>query len=457
MSSSLQIELDNPQPYYCFGDALSGHVMLETFTDRAIGSATINLFGRAKTKVIRDPHGQSRRVHRGRASFFDIPQVLYQGHHTHKAGTFSWAFSFTIPDHPLIVQEGDKWSRSQGFLSTEDDTFEHILPSTFAYRHRGFTKRWQAYVEYYLKAVIIVPPGDRGLFSSGTIGEKILRLRFHNSTSASPLTDFQLQTSRRRHSIKTLRLLPEHADTNLTFKQRTKSFFNSSSVPGFTFQMHVTFPTVIQLNHPDYVPFFIEIEPDQYLTNTGERKVEAPPHIYLSSFSIGIKCRTHARTRGPFALYDVEEKDTEEVIVACRTTLHQVLSTERLDIGNMSKLTLRKALFTPSFRTYNISHSHKLEFRIEVECAGEKESFDEKLGVDITILGQPEGDVREDLGPPSDPPPSDDDDDDDGYFDGNGNGKGGKGAEAAKERRSFGGSSQHRNEEDEDQLPQYSP
>jgi hypothetical protein len=75
----------------------------------------------------------------------------------------------------------------------------------------------------------------------------------------------------------------------------------------------VTFPTVIQLNHPDYVPFFIEIEPDQYLTNTGERKVEAPPHIYLSSFSIGIKYRTHARTRGPFALYDVEEKDTEEV------------------------------------------------------------------------------------------------------------------------------------------------
>jgi hypothetical protein len=125
----------------------------------------------------------------------------------------------------------------------------------------------------------------------------------------------------------------------------------------------------------------------------------------------------------------------------------------------MSKLTLRKALFTPSFRTYNISHSHKLEFRIEVECAGEKESFDEKLGVDITILGQPEGDVREDLGPPSDPPPSDDDDDDDddGYFDGNGNGKGGKAAEAAKERRSLGGSSQHRNEEDEDQLPQYSP
>jgi hypothetical protein len=457
MSSSLQIELDNPQPYYCFGDVLSGRVMLETFTDRAIGSTTINLFGRAKTKVIRDPHGQSRRVYRGRANFFDIPQVLYQGHHTHKAGTFSWTFSFTIPEHPLIVQEGDKWSRSQGFLSSEDDTFDHTLPSTFAYRHRGFTKRWQAYVEYYLKVVIIVPPGDRGLFSSGTIGEKILRLRLQNSMSASPLTDFQLRTSRCRHSITTLRLLPEHADANLTFKQRAKSFFNSSSVPGFTFQMHVTFPTVIQLNHSGYVPFFIEIEPDQYLSNTAERKVEGPPHIYLSSFSIGIKSRTHARTRGPFALYDVDEKETKDIIVACRTNLRQVLSTERLDIGNMSKLTLRKPLFIPSFRTYNISHSHKLEFRIEVECAGEKECFDEKSGVDITILGPPEGDVEEDLGPPSDPPPSDDDDDDDGYFDGKGNGKGGKSAEAAREKRNFGGSSQHRNEEDEGQLPQYSP
>jgi len=186
MSSSLQIELDNPQPYYCFGDVLSGHVILETFTDRAIGSTTINLFGRAKTKVIRDPHGQSRRVYRGRANFFDIPQVLYQGHHTHKAGTFSWTFSFTIPDHPLIIQDGDKWSRSQGFLSSEDDTFEHTLPPTFAYRHRGFTKRWQAYIEYYLKVVIIVPPGDRGLFSSGTIGEKILKLRVRNSMSAFP-------------------------------------------------------------------------------------------------------------------------------------------------------------------------------------------------------------------------------------------------------------------------------
>src|SRR5690348_15797448 len=117
--STLRIELDH-RPVCRPGEVLSGRVVLHTVTDRAIGQVSINLFGRAKTKIVRH-HGQSSSYYRGRAVFFDTCQVLFQGHHTHKSDTYSSPFSLTLPDHPTtaVGQGKRKWQMSAVFLSTD--------------------------------------------------------------------------------------------------------------------------------------------------------------------------------------------------------------------------------------------------------------------------------------------------------------------------------------------------
>jgi hypothetical protein len=79
-----------------------------------------------------------------------------------------------------------------------------------------------------------------------------------------PVTNFKMRkyADWQPNVVKSLKLLPEHADKKLTFGQKSSWFFRPGKVPRYAYTVKVEYPQLIQLEHPDPIPLKIYIIPD---------------------------------------------------------------------------------------------------------------------------------------------------------------------------------------------------
>lgn len=56
-SEGLSIELSTHHAFYTPGSKISGHVTLNTADDFAIGSVSLEFYGRVKGEILKHPHG----------------------------------------------------------------------------------------------------------------------------------------------------------------------------------------------------------------------------------------------------------------------------------------------------------------------------------------------------------------------------------------------------------------
>jgi hypothetical protein len=203
-----------------------------------------------KTKIER------KGVTRGRAILFDVMEVLFnesqckQGQH---AKPFSVVIPTTIQKHVGtsgndaflgIDQWGMKkeWSTSKDFLSTADNVGNLPLPFSYYYNAADMGVKGEAFVEYVLQAETAVSEeAARSKISANlTILPLIVRI-----PRAEELETPRLITRNFPGWVRAYSTDVDFDKSRLTFGQKMKKTFRSSSFPRFGFDIVVATPTHI--------------------------------------------------------------------------------------------------------------------------------------------------------------------------------------------------------------------
>ncbi|KAF9777052.1 hypothetical protein IL306_004681 [Fusarium sp. DS 682] len=312
-------------------------------------------------------------------------QKIFQGPlHIESGGDeHVWPFAITLPKYvdPRYLNGGGQ-DESYLPLSATD----HILPSTYTLRSTGYA---EAFVEYFLKATLRIT--GQGHIN---MAEAVLPFKVMNLSPDPPIADFGLKGSQSRHSITTYRLIPGMEDAKLSFSQKMKQSFSTSSVPEYVFNLLVDVPTIIQLDNPTPIPFKLRIVPD--LNGTSEIIRDIPQKARLNSVSIQIGTSTEVICKG--TLLPPRKEKREQIDLCVMGAIPSFLGRIKddiyipctsdyppIDIGAMIDLRLGQLgpgfphlrgggslRFSPSFTTYNIRHSHRLSWEVQGEIAGER-------------------------------------------------------------------------------------
>jgi hypothetical protein len=337
---ALNILLDKPGPY-CPGATITGHVELQSSSDEAIAYIDINFTGRCKVKIRKHDH-YTTVSYRSRGYYFSQHLSLYaEGKYKHKAGTYTWPFTFTIPDQasrqPVsspanISRTPTSWRPQRQLTATgvlrpgvghelESDIFTvkppfrasalnaiqtHPLPDSFAYAHSGFPADFEGRVEYTLVATLTRPSGSI-LFSPKNLeaSANILLKSFRSRTIPDPAQS--LQTHQSTHTISTLRLLPSNTDRKLTFLEKTRSVLNSSTIPTCTFQVAIATPRYLSpaTNSSDTLPLTIAVlrlkVPQSDRTDANSADIPTPI-VKLTALSLWVRARTLLRDNAKTAI-----------------------------------------------------------------------------------------------------------------------------------------------------------
>jgi hypothetical protein len=444
--TGVSIRIDDLQATYLPGETVTGRVVCEKspVTDPSRPyQVRLRLIGRAKSKyVIRSTNGTD--INRGRASLFDLDIPLTQDStsSSHRA----WIFALTLPTHPApgLPQRGDEFRPHGTYFSTRDankkpiDVTKHPLPAVMYHFAKSELsgKTSEAYVEYFLQAKIATH-------------EATLPLFLRNRSTDTPIADFDSKSRTVPQSVKTPRLLSEHAETELTFRQKSSRFFKPSKTPKYGFSVKVEYPTVIQLEHPDPLPMRIAVVPDLTPEKTsicpdGDLSSLSP----VSMTSIKLELIMQVDIRCPGTMYDHENDTVHTIAIPFRggiepvtipvipaeaigevmpapdpneawkrqisqtsnvtpvttTTTTSALTppAEPLHIGSHLSIYIGSSAITtlshppvslkrqlyPSFKTYNIRLSYKLHWRIGLTCAGE--SMEVGAQMPLTVLAASE-------------------------------------------------------------------
>merc|ERR1711939_725700 len=224
-SPGLSFDFNHPRAQYSPGDVISGHVVLNTAADAAIGTVTVSFWGRAKSRIIQQ-HGQSASYHRGRTRFFHLEKVLYEGQYTHKPGSFSWPFDFVVPnqaDQGCILPGGssssEKWKPKEHYRSNLDENknnneLDLNLPPSMSHSRMNMGRKADCFIEYVLEATLTEPRGIHQ-FRGPKTKTSTYPIIFNPLSTPEPIQNYDLVTEERLFTISTLKLLPEHAGTSL--------------------------------------------------------------------------------------------------------------------------------------------------------------------------------------------------------------------------------------------------
>ena len=314
-SPRLSIEINNLQPTYYPGDTLQGYVTSDKPGEKQYVNplVQIKLFARAKTKyTVSSSNGTS--ISRGRAVLFERRKVLHKGPICGD-GQNAWNFSMTIPETSLpgFGARGDLFKESAGYLHTTDpstkqetDVTKHALPSIIYYysTSRMSGKTVEAYIEYVLLAQTVD-------------AEACLPLYVRQRSVPSPITDYRLRSTTFSRMIKSWSLLPEFAGKPIAPMESMKRSLKRVKTPQYTYTVKVTFPTIIQLEHPEPIPFTIFLIPNldpQKTTICPDGNVDTLPTVEVTSMAMNLLGDVSVRCPGTFWDTGTEKNHTFKMV-----------------------------------------------------------------------------------------------------------------------------------------------
>ncbi|EHY53388.1 hypothetical protein HRR83_003595 [Exophiala dermatitidis] len=400
-SPGLSIEFDHARHHYSPGDVITGRVSLHTVSETSIGRVAVEFWGRAKSRIIQS-HGQSATFHRGRMLFFRQEKTLYQGQYTHKPGTFSWPFEFVVPEQadPICILNSESWKPKEDFMSTHGPDLDLSLPMSMYHKSYSLGRQADCYIEYVLEASVTEPEGVHTIRKPQT-KTATYPIILHPLSTPEPIQDYEYVTDSYPVTISTLKLLPENNNAGTTtssIREAARSIFQRDTIPRFSFKLTIQAPSIIQLFHPEPIPFRIRAIPDLRPEHTTIDLAKGDlPEVTLKSARL--KLKTYIRCRAPGTYddsksYEISLLSTKQVD---RPLLPQGLSANDtvVDLGQLFNLHLGNATvgsrleepLCPSFTTYNISRSYRLLWDLEVECAGKTNRFSSsRHGIECIVI-----------------------------------------------------------------------
>lgn len=422
----LTIELEKERPSYYPGDPLRGTIQLHLPKDSAVGRVSVCVAGCTKSRI-NQSNGQSTSTFRGSAELFHLEQTLHDGHYTHKSGVLNWRFEFQVPDISDSSNVGVKWNAREGFLATTDNSELHPLPPPFKFTHSKTGKTWYAFITYAIEAKVTEPADHRAMKSKVLRVSRAIRILPRPTPDAVDVNDPQQRRGTlTTFTIRTLRLLPEHA-SQLAVTQRMKSMFSPSKLPRFTFDIDVSYPSIIQMYHLQPLPFVISASPRTEAASTtiqpNMRSFYRYPSLKIKHAKVTLQASTDCRCSSILsdtyagATHDIHllDRHFNDMSLAMRSLAWDqknrveeeipssinfgkecniFITNDSRDGGEKSTKakglkneTAVQTFITPSFSTYNISRRYHLSWSIDLECAGEKIAFKGRSSEEITVLG----------------------------------------------------------------------
>lgn len=425
-SPALSIELAAPTGWmFAAGDTVIGSVVRELPFVAPEAQLTIRLMGRAKAKIV-ESRGESGSItYRSSFNFFETAstlsetrQILHQGPlHIEKGsqGSRAWHFSIPIPFESGIDPRAAAHNAESSLLPVTPDHLQaQGLPPTFA----AWDSRRECFVEYYLQAALDFEQGG-----NKTTINAALPITVRPELGPASISDWKTQMLRKTGDVKSYHLAPGMESAALSFRQKGKQFFKSSSVPRLLYVIELGVPSLVQLDHPAWMPLTLRLVPDQQWTSDvlhGGRikavlnwiKLTIKPSTDLRATKLSgkSKCDTHYGEVNPglekaFDLLDepivllIEESHSEAVDIGAALQLR--LSRDGLFAGD-KRLMLTPCVL-PGFTTYNIRHTHGFVYEVSISIA-DKETLFKWEPVSTKVLAAPTEDST--AAPPPEPGPS---------------------------------------------------
>ncbi|KAG9497997.1 hypothetical protein J7337_010873 [Fusarium musae] len=401
----LTIHLDRPDSTYIPGEVITGHISRKAHIVASSATISISLHARSKSRMVAR-RGHLTSTYRGRFDLVpstEYSKTVFEGpvHIAEHDVEQRWPFSIRLPNCVDGSAPQSLAGPDQTYLTT--DVSEQPLPPTFLIERYDYMSGMSAFVEYYLQAEL--KTASRG---SGT-AEAILpfRMLFINPEP-----------------------LPAHIDLHTT--RQTLAFQGENPLVA---SVEVQTPTTLQIEAPDPMPFLILAVPPEGVDL--EKQKPGLPSVHITRIFMKIVAKTEIKCpKGK----NVHETDGE-----ARVTLHaedafnqyddelyipwqrpaidsqlqgtgsgsEMRPSERLDIGAQLNLRLQRSKdLYPSFQTFNIRHTHRVQWEMTVEAAGK--SFELSGEEPIKVLSRPEAERNTEWiqPPPEDHPPSFSDDED---------------------------------------------
>ena len=367
----------------CPGSVLSGNVQLLATRQQPLGQVSVTFAGRCKVKIERS-NGQNNTYYYSKGYYFSQRQVLHEGDFTFQAGTYRWPFRFVMPayaDRGLKLSQngkGDTFKPKPPWRGTDLEEL-HPLPASFQGPR-------QCSVEYYLKAELTPPRQGASLFSR-TIEEKVM-LSFQQLMLGQDLNQ-GFHKSDRKCSIQTLKLLPEDSEERHSFRHKLKGVFQSSSLPELRLQVVVSIPRRVVAIPGAPFPCLVSVR--RCATAVEDTRQVPQSSVQVRRFELELRCHTEARARshqdnkresiilgaGSGAAIWIQKADSASDKAKLAYGTDQGEATAATDVGALNGARIPHGV-TPDFSTYNIAHSHTLDLKLRLECAGEGMNLDIK-------------------------------------------------------------------------------
>ncbi len=384
------------------GETIIGKVVRRQHIVAPECQVTIQLLGRAKTKIVvtrSNANGGTRHeTYRSRYNFFgyyapETSQVIYSGPlhvAAEQADAAEFPFAVTIPQHPStqLSREADRNS----FLPTDAASVAtQLLPPSYASYHR----HKEGYVEYWLEAQLNPGPGTNN--KAVTAAQSTQPILLGAPRTLEPVPKMVKTFASPAHSITSYKLIHGMEEVELTFKQKSKQFFHTSSVPSLSYSIHMGLPVVMQLQAHDTIPLTLRLSPTAAGTSDDVRKTTQKATV--NQITVHLKNYTVIRA-GEHFFGDAREASMSDTIdlhfdkalksLPAPMIIDIGLDGEPIDLGALFDIRLSELglcsgneklatnwfapPITPSFTTYNMKATHALKVVISITICGKEYS-----------------------------------------------------------------------------------
>lgn len=406
-TSALAINVTVPQgTRFNPGEFITGNVFRADCIDSPNALLTIKLQGRSKALVVKvEYNGRSWKPkrYRSRFAFFEANrhetgQVLHQGPlqiTTYNDLSRAWNFAIKIPYFTGLDLNSPSNDESTYIDMSPEAVAKHPLPPSFAPHNVG------GFVEYYLEATL-----DYTDNSKSRTDKSFFVVPINMAPLAAPIYDWKPKLETLSTQAVSYFLVPGTQRDKMSFKKKTKQFFQTTSVPTLKYKVAVSTPSVVQLNHADCLPIYMKMTSDLDASNKELR--ELPFKAVITNIEIVARLATAIKADGMNYMSgegkiedDIDPVDLglgmiwgtlrEPIEIEVAPAANSVNVAAKLDLRlrqdglymGSQKLSKMKHDLVPSFQTYNISHSHSFQYTIKWKIADCEEEITFKTPVSL--------------------------------------------------------------------------
>ncbi|CAG8264600.1 unnamed protein product [Penicillium salamii] len=409
-SDHLRFDLDDLKSYTP-GDTISGSVVRCKHIVSFEATLTLSLLGRMNGHL--KPRDEDQQVSDDWTLFHTLEEVLFSGPlHLPEASSepLRWSFTIQIPTKPVDTLTKSR-TQAGSFLPIDENARHHGLPGTFKGLGRDSNFAAGCFIEYWLTASLKHTFGSPQKSMATSVVKIDHPHEMVPNDQPEQLTNLSLEGK-----VQTQRLLLAANDTTLSFKQMVQRLTRSSKVPKVSFQINLTYPRILDINRSNF-PLVLDIA--RHGENTSDSLKNTRQEAQINWFKMSLISYSHiiVADRPPFGNVHKDihrssiDAHLDRTFDKPDSPLVLPLGDQHasLNLGELFQLAFHKeglsyrvwrpshasrpycvfAPIYPDFVTYNIKHTHGIDWQVSVTIAGETQVLRKSVPIKV-IQSTPE-------------------------------------------------------------------